>query len=173
MNSKKGFVLLETVIVLIVAVVAMLGLFLTYSFVFKNLKQGSHYDNAIDLYRLNVFYNTMKSNGFPNDDILVIYANAGTTDNIVKNCTEYFDSNCVDLMSKLDINYFIYLNSNTDDILLNENIKSKLKNTDINYIKKLDNHKSYLVSVYRNYINGCNGDDCPYYYVSLQVGDSR
>ena len=37
MNSKKGFVLLETVIVLIVAVVAMLGLFLTYSFVFKCL----------------------------------------------------------------------------------------------------------------------------------------
>ena len=48
--NKKGFVLLETVIVLLVTVIAMLGLYTTYAFVFKNLKQARKYDNINDVY---------------------------------------------------------------------------------------------------------------------------
>lgn len=150
MKNKKGFVLLETIVVLIVTVICMLGLYLTYSFLVKNLKQSKHYDNINDVYRLNIFYKLMKEKGFPSDNILKI------TDS---NCSSYFDANCKSLMTKTEFNYFLYLNNDIDSILSNP---TNLSNTDINYINILEHKFSYLVGVYQK-----NNE---YYYVSLKVG---
>ncbi len=154
MKNKRGFVLLETIVVLIVAVVSMLGLFLTYSFVFKNLNQGKYYDNINDVYKLNIFYKIMKEKGFPNDELLIINND---------NCEEYFDNNCQDLNTNLNMNYFIYTNKNLNTILNTQN--ENLQNTDINYMNKLESNYSYLIGAYK--IN----DDENYYYVSLKVGE--
>lgn len=171
MSYKKGFVLLETVIVLIVTVISMLGLFLTYSFVFKSLKSEAKYDDINDVYKLNIFFSKMESRGFPNDEFLIINSNSNDSSDIVKSCLFYFDDNCSDLMLKLEIDYFIYLNSNMD-ILSNSIVKSKLNNTDINYFEKLDHNKSHLIGVYKKGNSECNtNNNCEYHYVSLEVGD--
>lgn len=152
MINKRGFVLLETVIVLLVAVICMLGLFLTYSFLIKNLDQAKHYDNINDVYKLNIFYKVMKENGFPSDDFIKI-----NNDN---NCIQYFDANCQSLMTELNIEYILYINKDIDSILVNP---LNLTNTDINYLKRLEHNYSYLIGVYQK------NDE--YYYVYLKVGE--
>lgn len=153
--KKKGFVLLETLIVLVVVVVSMLGLFLTYSFVFKNLKQGKHYDNINDVYKLNIFFGVLKDkNPLPSTD------NSGFVLIDSSNCTYYFDSNCSKLYLKVGFDKIIYTSSDLNTILNNP---SGLDNTDINYIKKLEHGYSYLIGVYEK-----NGEK---YYASLKVSE--
>ena len=152
---KKGFVLLETLIVLIVAVVSMLGLFLTYSFVFKNLKLGNHYDNVNDVYKLNMFYKVLKDRSQKpslGDASFAVITSS--------NCASYFDSNCSKLYTKTGFEKIIYTNANLNDILNNP---LRLNNTDIDYIRKLEHNYSYLIGVYKK--------DNENYYVSLKVSD--
>ena len=157
--NRKGFVLLETIVVLLVTVVSMLGLYLTYSFVFKNLNQTKYYDNINDVYKLNIFYNMMYSdidtgrNGY-----IIVNSN---------NCSDklFGDYNCMDLMNKLGFEYIIYTDKDLDIILSSTSQSSELKNTDINYIKRLEHNYSYLIGVYKS-----NKDE-NYYYVSLKVGE--
>lgn len=155
MYNKKGFVLLETITVLIVTVISMLGLFLTYSFVFKNLKQDKFYDNINDIYRLNVFYKS-----FIEHETLPSTSNSNYVFIDNNNCAEYFDSNCLDLLSKLEFNKIIYTTSSIDDILSNP---IGLDNTDINYIKKLDKKYMYLIGIHQK--------ENEKYYSSLKVGE--
>ncbi len=151
MYKKRGFIFLETIIVLIVTVISMLGLFFTYSFLIKNLNQGRHYDNINDVYKLNIFYKLMKEKGFPSDELLKITNS---------NCENYFDNNCQLLMEKLGFDYFIYTKKDLDNILSNP---TNLLNTDINYLKILEHNRSYLIGVYQI--------DNEYYYVSMEAGE--
>ena len=159
MRNKKGFVLLETAVVLIIVVIAMLGLYSTYSFVFKSLKQSAKYDNIDDLYKLNIFYRLMKSKGFPEVD------STGYIKITSSDCTTYFgDSNCSSLMSDLGFNYFIYVGTDIDGVLAaGRNNLTNLYNTDINYMKTLEFNFEYLV--------GVKVIDNEYYYVSMKAGE--
>ena len=152
--NKKGFVLLETLVVLLVTVVSMLGLFLTYSFVLKSLEQAKHYDNINDIYKLNVFYQSL----IPN-----ISAPDGYVKKTQFECERLFnDENCWPISSKFGFKYYIYTNRNIDDILADYD-PEVLLNTDINYMKTLDKKYTYLIGV--RIIND------EYYYVSLKVGE--
>lgn len=162
MKSKKGFVLLETVIVLIVIIVAMLGLYTTYSFVFKNLKQAQKYDNINDIYKLNVFYKIRKQSNLD-----------GISSNFVKitssNCSTYFnDSNCSSIMSDLGFNYFLYTKVGVDKVLVGS--LSGLSNTDIDYIKSLEFRFKFLIGV-RCESGSCSGNDN--HYVYLKAGTTE
>jgi len=158
MKNKKGFVLLETAVVLIVVVIAMLGLYATYSFVFKNLKQSSKYENINDLYKLNVFYGLMENYQFPSGlTIGFVIINSS-------NCSTYFnDSNCSSIMSDLGFSYFIYTEDNIDDILFSDPTGNGLSNTDINFFKTLETNYHYLI--------GVRNDSGEYYYISMKAGE--
>ena len=160
--NKKGFVLLETVIVLLVTVIAMLGLYTTYAFVFKNLKQARKYDNINDVYKLNVFYDLR------NQEVL-----DSISDNFVvinsASCSAYFNETsevCQSLMSDLEFNYLIYTKASVDDVL-SGNLNG-LSNTDINYMKTLEYNFKFLIGVHCNN-NDCNGSDI--HYVYLKAGE--
>ena len=118
--DKKGFVLLETVIVLLVTVIAMLGLYTTYAFVFKNLKQARKYDNINDVYKLNVF------STYFNETSEV----------------------CQSLMNDLEFNYLMYTKTSMDSVLAGNT--SGLSNTDINYMKTLEYNFKFLIGVHCN-----------------------
>ena len=157
--NKKGFVLLETIVVLIVTVVSMLGLYLTYSFVFKNLNQEKYYDNINDVYKLKIFYDILKPSINTND--------IGYTTAISTNCeiNLFNTANCNELMTKLGFEYFIYTDEDMDRILSSFDPSSTLKVTDIEYMKKLEHNYSYLIGVLKR--------NDKYYYVSLKAGEIR
>ena len=156
MKNKKGFVLLETSVVLIIVVIAMLGLYSTYAFVFKNLKQSEKYDNINDLYKLNIFYNLMSDKGFPE-------LSSSNFEKIVStDCGDYFGSTsyCSNVMSDLGFSYFIYTDKDIDTVLQDA---SSFSNTDINYLKTLEYGFKYLV--------GVREVDNEYYYISMKAGE--
>ncbi len=168
--NKKGFVLLETVVVLIVVVVSMLGLYASYSFIFKNLEKSKYYDNINDVYRVNVFYKMIKSAGNPTVE-------NGYTIIRKSNCTAKLqDSNCETLFDELDVEYLIYndvrvnniINKNTNLCAGNSSNQNCLNNTDINYMKTLEQNYSYIIGVF----SSDDGSD-NYYYCSLRVDDAR
>lgn len=54
MKNKKGFILVETVIVMSVVMISLLGIYKTYALLLQKTIQNSYYDNINDVYRLNV-----------------------------------------------------------------------------------------------------------------------
>ena len=158
--NKKGFVLLETAIVLIVTVIAMLGLYTTYAFVFKNLKQAQKYDNINDVYKLNIFYDLKKQTALNNisSNFVIITSS---------NCTTYFnDSYCSSLMSDLGFNRFIYTKVGMDTVLSGN--LSELLNTDIEYMKTLEFNFKFLIGVKCDVSNSSGNDN---HYVYLKAGE--
>lgn len=148
--NKKGFVLVETIIVLVVVIVSMLGLYKAYSFVFSNLKQNRYYDNINDIYKINIVKKTFTS-GYPSSNYIKIEA---------VDCTNYMSVDCTDLYTLLNIDYVIYNNINIKDVILGTH--TDLTNTDINYMKVLQNGHKYLIIHYQK--------DSKDYYASLSVG---
>lgn len=156
MYNKKGFVLLETIIVLVIVVSSMIGLFLTYSFVLKDLKQARHYDNLNDVYKLNIFYGMINSSVTSN--------NIGYLKIDGNNCASYLkDENCSNLLQRTDLEYLLYTDKSIDLILSSLSFNNGLKNSDVDYIKTLDKKYTYLIGTYSK--------DNEYFYVSLKVGE--
>ncbi len=147
--KKKGFVLVETIIVMVVVIVSMLGLYKAYSFVFQNLKHNLYYDNINDIYKINVIKKTFIN--YPSGSYIKIARG---------NCEDYMTEDCTSLYTLLGIDYIIYNNINIVDVLSSEN---NLTNTDKNYIKFLENGHKYVIIHYEK-----NNKD---YYTSLSVGD--
>lgn len=54
MKKHNGFILVETIVVMSVVMIALLGLYNTYVSVIKKSTQKAYYDNINDVYRLNV-----------------------------------------------------------------------------------------------------------------------
>ncbi len=147
--NRKGFVLVETIIVLVVVIVSMLGLYKAYSFVFSNLKQNRYYDNINDIYKINVIKKTF-TNGYPSSNYIKIES---------VDCTGYMSGDCTDLYTLLDIDYVIYNNINIKEVL--SGTHTDLTNTDINYMKILQNNHKYLIIHYES--------DNKDYYASLSM----
>ena len=59
MKNKKGFVLVETIIVMSVVMIALIGIYNSYITVIKKSKQTLLYDNINDVYRLNIIRKMM------------------------------------------------------------------------------------------------------------------
>ena len=150
--KKSGFVLIETIIVLVVVVVCMLGLYKSYSFLFNNLKQNKYYDNINDIYKINSVKKLFLT-GFPSDDYIKI-----TT----SNCASYMSSDCTQIYALLGIDTVFYTGVNIDVVLTSA---SDLSNTDKNYMKFLENGHKYLIIHYVK-----NTFD---YYSSLAIGGTE
>lgn len=160
--NRKGFVLIETIIVLIVVVLSMLGLYKAYSFVFQNLKQNKYYDNINDVYKVNIFRKAFNSYPSAQEGFLKVFRD---------DCSKYMDTNCNALFDSFKNNnnndYLIYISENIDDFLndygTGKTGNSELNNTDINYLKTLESNRAYLIYHYKNIENRD-------YYASLTTG---
>lgn len=151
--NKKGFVLIETIIVLLVVVVCMLALYKAYSFVFLNLKQNNYYDNINDIYKVNIVKKIFN------------FESIGEGENFHKEeigaCDLCMNYDCGVLLEEenLNINNVIYIR-NINSFLNNP---QGATNTDIDYIKTLDSTKAYLIIHYEN--------NNKQHYASLPVED--
>lgn len=148
--KKRGFILVETVIVLVIVLVSMIGLFKAYSFVSMNLKQNRYYDNINDIYKINI--------------IKRAFIDGSSSGNYLKltssNCEDYMSEDCTDLYTLMGIDYILYTTDEISDII--SGVHTKLSNTDLNYMKYLPAGYKYLIINYQK--------DNHNYYASLSVG---
>lgn len=150
---KKGFVFLETLLVMVVLSIAVLGVYSTYVSVSSNINSRTYYDNIGDLYKTEIVRKWI------NESSLV------TSDNYIKinssNCSSYMNiSNCSDYMDYLLIEN-IYINNSNIATLLELN-DTELSNSLKLYIKTMNNdNKRYIIVNYKR--NNKN------YYSSLRI----
>ena len=77
--NKKGFVLIETIVVMSIVMISLIGIYGTYSSIVKNQSQRKFYDNINDVYRLNIIKGLLKEE-FLNSTNLVVFENTNCID---------------------------------------------------------------------------------------------
>lgn len=88
MKNKKGFILVETVIVMSIVMISLLGIYRTYSVLLKKSIQSSYYDNINDVYRLNVILKIVGAN-FLNQ---TTFYKINQTECTITGCTNIIDN---------------------------------------------------------------------------------
>lgn len=137
--NKKGFVFLETLVVIVVLSVSILGIFTIYNTVNSNIDERKYYDSIGDIYKAYVIKDMVNLNNLTSEDVIKI-----TKDN----CTSYLSNNCINVIGTLEIDS-IYINNISIEKLINgtnQYVPNSLKL----YMKTIydnnDNNKYIIVS---------------------------
>lgn len=148
---KKGFIFMETLIVLIVLLVTVVGMYSMYIKVSTDIDNRRFYDNISDLYKTDILRNNVDESSISGSGFLVI-----TKDN----CESYMKSDCSTLMSSLKAEG-IYINLDPISTLVTS--QNDLQNSLRNYLKTINNVKAkrYIIVNYK--YNDKN------YYASLRI----
>lgn len=147
---KKGFVLMETIVVIVVISVALLTIFSSYNKILSKVKKENKYDTSEYIYMTNYIKRYLKDNGCGID-----------VQNINSNITDFYNSNVCYIKDK---NIFgikkIYVVTNLNKIRTNNNAK-KFDAYMIDYIRKLDvSDKDELIIVeYKRPVKNYNYTD--------------
>lgn len=150
---KKGFVFVETLIVLTVLLVAVVGMFGTYIKISSDIENRKYYDNISDLYKTDIIRNYIISSN--------LVGNSSFIEISKSNCSLYMKSNCETLIDTLNVeNIYINLSGIEATLLSNSN---SISNSMKEYLKTIDkdNNKRYIIVNYK--YNDKN------YYASLRV----
>lgn len=145
--QNKGFIFIETVIVLVVLATSLIGLYSSFSSVVNNIEKRKYYDNINDVYKVKIV-----------KDLLVSYP-SGTFEIIDKsNCTNYMNNDCSEVFNELNILDVLITGNNIQTIIdLDINIPNSMKV----YLKTINkNEKSLIVHFDKNGEN---------YYSSLEL----
>lgn len=134
MLNKKGFVLLETIIVMSILLIGMILLYSNYNKLFINSGKISYNDNVEDIYTAYYVYQKRENIGYNNGDIQSINVN---------NLTNEFN----DILNNLNIEKIYYFKKNAFNNIFNNqngdcNNLNKLicyDGTTINYLKSIEN----------------------------------
>lgn len=144
---NKGFIFIETVIVLVVLSASLIGLYSSFSSVVNNIEKRKQYDNINDIYKVKIVKDLFES----------IPSNTYTTiDN--SNCTNYMNADCKEVFSELSISEVLVTGNNIQTIIdLDINIPNTMKE----YLETINkNEKSLIVRFNRSGEN---------YYSSLEL----
>lgn len=145
--SNRGFIFVETVVVLVVLAASLIGLYSTFSSVINNIEKRKQYDNINDIYKVNIIKDLIVNE--PSGTYTIINGN---------NCTNYMNSDCNEVFSELSVSEVLITGNNVQTIIdLNINIPNTMKE----YLKTINkNEKSIIVRFYRSGKN---------YYSSLEL----
>ncbi len=159
MKDNKGFVLIETMVVLTVTMISLLTLYSAYILILKNAQQKQYYDNINDVYKANVVLNLSEENKlyeFNNTNGYVAYtpSNCSANGAMVKDCSELFNN--------LDITYAIYTKKGAN---INQSDTNIFVNTFKKYISSIDTNNANLII-----IRDVNDKK---YYASIVVGENN
>lgn len=148
--TKKGFVFIETIIVIVLLSVGIASMYSLMSNITTDIKTRKYFDNISDLYKTNIIRNNTNKN-----------LNGSTYLEITKdNCTSYMSSNCNSLLTDLEVERVVINFTNLDNII---NSDTTLPNSLNEYLKTINSYKTnkYIIVNY-NYNN-------KNYYASLEV----
>lgn len=147
--NKKGFVLMETIVVIVVVSVALLTIFSSYNKILSKLRTENKYDTSEYIYMTKYIKDYMQKN----QSVLEI-----SVDDISANITNYLSniSNSNNLKSLYGVEK-IYLLTNLNNFGGNEtNVDAYM----IDYIKKLDvkNEDKLLIVEYKRAVKNTNNE---------------
>ena len=148
--TKKGFVFIETIIVIVLLSVGIASMYSLMSNITTDIKKRKYFDNISDLYKTNIIRNNINKN-----------LTGSTYLEITKdNCTSYMSSNCNSLLTDLEVERVVINFTNLDNII---NSDTTLPNSLNEYLKTINSYKTnkYIIVNY-NYNN-------KNYYASLEV----
>lgn len=148
--TKKGFVFIETIIVIVLLSVGIASMYSLMSNITTDIKMRKYFDNISDLYKTNIIRNNTNKN-----------LTGSTYLEITKdNCTSYMSSNCNSLLTDLEVERVVISFTNLDNII---NSDTTLPNSLNEYLKTINSYKTnkYIIVNY-NYNN-------KNYYASLEV----
>lgn len=146
---KKGFALLETIIVITFLSVSLLLLYGTFSNMMNNSKKNILYDDAVNIYKAYYLKEYLNLNGL-NDKL-------SSTNITILNCANFSFASCENILKTFNINQ-IYITKYD----LKEYDEESFDSTFNNYLKTLSNKENYE---YR-FIIELNQDDT-YAYASI------
>lgn len=167
MKNKKGFVFLESVIVLVVVALALTGFMTTYRLQANNAKRREYYDKTSDKYLL-YSISALGTNG--NDNInscsdFNINRDFGSSGSVYTSCFSKFYSTKEQAQKMFDdtgLVYLYYIKDISDVLDNSKKPTEKFDNGSIEYIKTLDSNKTnYLIGVFRR--------SDRYYYASINL----
>lgn len=148
--TKKGFVFIETIIVIVLLSVGIASMYSLMNNITTDIKTRKYFDNISDLYKTNIIRNNTNKN-----------LTGSTYLEITKdNCTSYMSSNCNSLLTDLEVERVVINFTNLDNII---NSDTTLPNSLNEYLKTINSYKTnkYIIVNY-NYNN-------KNYYASLEV----
>ena len=148
--TKKGFVFIETIIVIVLLSVGIASMYSLMSNITTDIKTRKYFDNISDLYKTNIISNNTNKN-----------LTGSTYLEITKdNCTSYMSSNCNSLLTDLEVERVVINFTNLDNII---NSDTTLPNSLNEYLKTINSYKTnkYIIVNYK--YNNKN------YYASLEV----
>ena len=166
--NKKGFVFIETVVVLIVLLFGILSLYGTYIILSTNLDRRKHYDNVSDLYKVAILKKEINDELLSDfDDYVEINKDNTSADFCARNMSS---EDCLDLMNELNVERII-INLIPINNLVEYN--EGFENSFIEYLKTLRTQEINGETMYKKYIivqfnYGINGEN-NYYYASLEM----
>lgn len=129
-QDKKGFVFIETIVVLVVLLVSLIGLYNLFSFVMMRGERREIYDNMNDVYKVNLIYNLF--NTLP----------TGVTVITSDNCTTYMNSYCSSIFSDLLVDTVLITGNNINSLIDSD---IDINNTMKEYLKTLKKDEETLV----------------------------
>ena len=145
--SRKGFIFIETVVVLVVLAASLIGLYSTFSSVINNIEKRKQYDNINDVYKVKIIKDLIVNE--PSDTYTIVHNS---------NCTNYMNNDCKEVFSELAVSEVLITGNNIQTIIdLDINIPNTMKE----YLKTVNkNEKSIIVRFNRSGEN---------YYSSLEL----
>ncbi len=145
--QNKGFIFIETVIVLVVLSASLIGLYSSFSSVINTLENRKKYDNINDIYKVNIISEILTN--APSNTYTIIDSSS---------CQNYMNSDCTEIFNELNISEVLLTNANIQTIL---DLDIDIPNTMKEYLKTINkNEKSIVVRFNRNSEN---------YYASLEL----
>ena len=148
--TKKGFVFIETIIVIVLLSVGIASMYSLMSNITTDIKTRKYFDNISDLYKTNIIRDNVSKNL------------TGTTYlEITKdNCTSYMSSTCYSLLTDLEVERVVVNFASLDNII---NSDTTIPNSMNEYLKTINTYKTnkYIIVNYK--YNNKN------YYASLEV----
>lgn len=151
---KKGFALLETLIVITFLVVSLLLLYGTFSNMLSNSKKNILYDNASNIYKAYYVKEYLSLGSLPNIE---------TNDIKEITCNEVNISGCTTLLNELEITKLYIANINLKDY-----DKEKYTSNLNNYLDTLSNKSN---NKYRLILEFNNEDILA--FASIEIGDNH
>lgn len=167
--KQKGFVLIETIVVILVLCVLLIMLYGGYMNVITSVQKKSHYDNTEYIYKTTLVKDYLLETNTNIETETVITICKGQ-----ENCLNNFTDNYMqELIKQMHINS-IYI-TNWNPARIGKNNFDNLEATTQNYLNKLDaiDADAYrLIVMYENE-NSLGKTPTVYEYASIKIGDAK
>lgn len=150
---KKGFVFVETLVVLVVLLVTVVGMFGMYTRINSDIESRKYYDNISDIYKTDILRSLVK--------LETLKGSTSYIEITGNNCNTYMNSSCNSVMSSLKVEKVIINLTNINSLILSE--ENNLKNSMREYLKTInkDGNIRYIIVNYKYNDNN--------YYASLRI----